>query len=375
MVSIEPLLLLGGILVLLGIFSSKISSRVSVPVLVLFLILGMLAGSEGIGRIAFENYALAHAVGTLALALILFDGGLRTPMAAVRSAWKPAVTLATVGVVITAVVTGVAAAWILGVPLVYGLLLGSIVSSTDAAAVFSILRGQGVGLDERLAATLEVESGSNDPMAIFLTIGFVQYILGDLGPGAAVLGFFAAQMLVGAGVGLLFGWVGIRVVNRINLDAAGLYPILVGTLGILSFATAAVLGGSGFLAVYLTGIVLGNADIVFRRGIFCRPGAPIEALRIDPRGRRVASAYAAASRRLGVALDTGGPQLPSFAGSDWTTIRRGDEHSDTDQPCPRLFLHRLRAARITVWSRGAGGGHFLRNRRLGEPRNRCMGIQ
>lgn len=268
MVPIEPLMLLAGILVLLGILSSKISSRVSVPVLVLFLILGMLAGSEGLGRIAFENYQLAHAVGTLALGLILFDGGLRTPVGAVRSAWKPAVVLATVGVVITALITGAASAWILGVPLVYGLLLGSIVSSTDAAAVFSILRGRGVGLDERLAATLEVESGSNDPMAIFLTIGFVQFILGDLEPGLAVFGFFASQMLIGAAVGLLGGWVGVKVVNRINLDAAGLYPILVATIGVLSFAAAAVMGGSGFLAVYLAGIVLGNHDIVFRRGIF-----------------------------------------------------------------------------------------------------------
>ncbi len=268
MVTIEPILLFAAILVLLGVLSSKISNRASVPVLVLFLVLGMLAGSEGVGRIEFENYELAHAIGTLALALILFDGGLRTPMDAVRTVGKPAVLLATVGVLITALTTGAAAAWILGLPLLYGLLLGSIVSSTDAAAVFSILRGQGVGLDERLATTLEVESGTNDPMAIFLTVGFIQLITGDLEPGISVFGFFVVQLVMGAGVGLAVGWIGVGLVNRINLDAAGLYPILVSTVGVISFAVTAILGGSGFLAVYLTGLVLGNRELVFRRGIF-----------------------------------------------------------------------------------------------------------
>ena len=268
MVTIEPFLLVGAILVLLGILSSKISARASVPVLVLFLILGMLAGEEGVLGLEFDNYPLAHAVGILALALILFDGGLRTPMEAVRVAWKPAVLLATVGVFLTALVTGAAAAWILDLPLLYGLLLGSIVSSTDAAAVFSILRGQGVALHDRLAATLEVESGTNDPMAIFLTVGLIQLIMGDMEPGWGMVSFFSVQMIVGGGVGLAVGWAGAELVNRVNLDAAGLYPILVACVGMLSFAAAAALGGSGFLAVYLTGLVLGNRELVFRRGIF-----------------------------------------------------------------------------------------------------------
>jgi potassium/hydrogen antiporter len=265
--AIESLLLLGGVLTLLGILSSKLSSHVSVPVLVLFLAVGMLAGSEGIGGIEFENYALAHAVGTLALALILFDGGLRTPVSALRSAWKPAVLLATAGVAFTALITGATAAWLVGLPILHGLLLGAIVSSTDAAAVFAILRGQGVRLPERLGATLEVESGSNDPMAIFLTVGIIQVALGEMAPGLPLLGFFLLQMGAGAGVGLGMGWVGTKLVNRVHLDAAGLYPILAATLGILSFGVAHLAGGNGFLAIYLTGIVMGNSPLVFRRGI------------------------------------------------------------------------------------------------------------
>lgn len=267
MFAIESLLLLGGILTLLGILSSKLSSHVSVPVLVLFLGVGMLAGSEGIGGIEFENYSLAHAVGTLALALILFDGGLRTPVSSLRSAWKPAALLATGGVALTALMTGAAAAWLVGLPLLHGLLLGAIVSSTDAAAVFAILRGQGVRLPERLGATLEVESGSNDPMAIFLTVGLIQLALGEMAPGLPLVGFFLLQMGAGAGVGMGMGWIGTKLVNRVDLDAAGLYPILAATLGVLSFGLAHLVGGNGFLAIYLTGIVMGNSPLVFRRGI------------------------------------------------------------------------------------------------------------
>lgn len=267
MFDIESLILLGGILTLLGILSSKISSRASVPVLVLFLGLGMLAGSEGIGGIEFEDYRLSHAVGTLALALILFDGGLRTPVSALRAAWRPAVLLATLGVAVTALITGLAAAWMVGLPLLHGLLLGAIVSSTDAAAVFAILRGQGVRLPPRLGSTLEVESGSNDPMAIFLTVGIISVILGERAPGLPLVLFFLQQMALGGLVGWATGWLGSRLMNRVHLDAAGLYPILAGTIGLLAFGLAELMGGNGFLAIYLSGIVMGNAPLVFRRGI------------------------------------------------------------------------------------------------------------
>jgi potassium/hydrogen antiporter len=264
---VDTLMFVLGVLFLLGIASSKFSARLGMPVLVLFLVVGMLAGSEGIGGIAFEDYALANAIGTIALALILFDGGLRTPMRAVRYAWRPALALSTVGVLITATLTGLAAAWIFGIPVLIGALLGAIVGSTDAAAVFSVLRTSRIRLPDRLAATLEIESGSNDPMAIFLTIGLIQVILAEVASVGALLLLLVMQFGVGAVVGIAMGKFGAVAVNRVNLDSAGLYPILAASCGILAFGLAAVLGGSGFLAVYLAGIVLGNSDIVFKRGI------------------------------------------------------------------------------------------------------------
>jgi len=264
---IESLLLLGGILSLAGILSSKVSIRASVPVLVLFIGVGMLAGSEGVGGIDFEDYRLSHGVGTLALALILFDGGLRSPAESLRSVWRPALALSTIGVALTALLTGVAAAWIVGLPLFDGLLIGAIVSSTDAAAVFAILRGRGVRLPERLKSTLEFESGSNDPMAILLTLGLIEIALGRMEPGFGFLVFFFVQMGAGAAVGLIVGRLGVRLLNAVDLDSEGLYPILATTFGVLSFGVAHVLGGNGFLATYLTGIVVGNAPLVFRRGI------------------------------------------------------------------------------------------------------------
>lgn len=266
--SINAVMFLAGVLLLLGIGSSKFSARLGMPVLVLFLAVGMLAGSEGLGRIAFEDYGFANSVGSAALALILFDGGLRTSLGAVRSAWRPALSLATVGVLLTSALTGLAATWVLDVPLLHGMLLGAIVGSTDAAAVFSVLRTSGVALPERLAATLEVESGSNDPMAIFLTLGLIGAITGTAGSAVALLLLFVLQFGVGAAAGLGVGRVAAWAVNRINLDHPGLYPLLAMAFGLLAFGLAAVLGGSGFLAVYLAGIVLGNGAIVFRRGIF-----------------------------------------------------------------------------------------------------------
>lgn len=268
MTAINSLMLAAGVLLLLGIVSSKFSARLGMPVLVLFLAVGMLAGSEGLGGIEFADYELANALGSVALALILFDGGLRTTMRSVRSAWRPALSLATLGVLLTAVITGLAAAWILDVPLLHGALLGAIVGSTDAAVVFSVLRTSGLKLPERLSATLEIESGSNDPMAIVLTLGLVQVITGAADSWSALVLLLLLQLGVGTVVGLAAGRLAAWVINRINLDAAGLYPLLAAGCGILAFGLAAGFGGSGFLAVYLAGIVLGNSDVVFKRGIF-----------------------------------------------------------------------------------------------------------
>ena len=264
---VDKLLLLGSVLVLLGIASSKFSSRVGLPVLVLFLLVGMLAGSDGPGGIDFANYTLAHGIGTLCLAIILFDGGLRTSRRALRAVFGPAITLATAGVLLTTLLTGAVASWLLGVPILQGLLIGAIIGSTDAAAVFAVLRGQGVTLRKRISATLEVESGANDPMAIFLTVAILEVLLGEMTLGPGMAWFLVRQAVVGTAAGLLIGRATVYTINRVDLDAAGLYPILTAAGGLFAYGAAASLGGSGFLAVYLAGIVIGNQRLVFQRGI------------------------------------------------------------------------------------------------------------
>ncbi|MFG6667029.1 potassium/proton antiporter [Halomonas sp. HNIBRBA4712] len=265
---IDKLILLAAVLILVGILSSKLSARLGLPVLVLFLAIGMLTGESGIGGIAFDNPIWAHALGTMALAVILFDGGLQTPAASIKAVWKPASLLATLGVLVTAVITGVAATYILGLSLLEGLLLGAIVGSTDAAAVFSLLRNANIHINKRLKSTLEIESASNDPMAIFLTVGLLEVMVNDMPPGLGLLQLFVTQMGVGALVGLGIGWASVKLINRIHLVASGLYPVMVAACGFLSFGIAANLGGSGFLAIFLTGVVIGNRRIAFQRSIF-----------------------------------------------------------------------------------------------------------
>lgn len=264
---VDTLILVSGVLLLLGIISSKVSVRLGVPVLVLFLLLGMLAGSEGLGGLEFEDYQLAHGIGTLALAMILFDGGLSTSVSSIRMVWKHAVILATWGVLVTAVITGLAASWILQISWLEGLLLGSIVGSTDAAAVFSVLRSGGIALPRRISALLEVESASNDPMAIFLTIGCLEVLLGNVSPGPGLLTLFLSQMVIGAIGGIMGGYAAGWVTNRIELGTAGLYPVLISAFGLLTFGLVAKVGGSGFLAVYVAGVIISNRPLVFRRGI------------------------------------------------------------------------------------------------------------
>lgn len=267
MFPIDGHILILGLLILLATLSSKISARVGVPLLVVFVVIGMLAGSEGPGGIAFTDYSVAHAVATVALILILFDGGLQTSMAALRRTAAPAGTLASLGVVITAGITGVLVSVALDIPLAYGLLVGSIVGSTDAAAVFATLRNTGLHLRPRLTSTLEVESGSNDPMAVLLTVGCLEFIRGSIDDAASLAVFFIKQI----GLGVLLGWLGGRglvwLMNRIRLSAAGLYPILSLAGVLVSFGVTAALGGSGILAVYVTGIVIGNNRVVFQRGV------------------------------------------------------------------------------------------------------------
>jgi potassium/hydrogen antiporter len=264
---VDRLILVGGVLLLIGIASSKLSSRVGLPVLVLFLVVGMLAGTEGPGGIDFDDHVLAHGVGTVALAIILFDGGLRTSLLAIRGAAAPAFTLATAGVLLTAGITGLAAHMLLGLTLGEALLLGAIVGSTDAAAVFSVLRSRGISIGSRLSATVEIESGSNDPMAIFLTIGLIELLTGQATGARDILLLLALQMGLGGIAGWAVGRAATVLINRINLESAGLYPVLTAAAGLLAYGLPAAFGGSGFLSVYIAGIILGNRPLVFQRGI------------------------------------------------------------------------------------------------------------
>lgn len=267
MFAIDGQILVLGILILLAILSSKLSARVGVPLLVVFVLIGMLAGSEGPGWIEFTDYTIAHAVGTVALLLILFDGGLQTSTAALRRTAAPAGALASFGVVLTAGITGVLVSYALDIPLAYGLLVGSIVGSTDAAAVFATLRNGGLHLRPQLSSTLEVESGSNDPMAVLLTIGCLEFIRGSIDDVASLGVFFVQQIALGVVIGWAAGRVVVWLMNRIRLSAAGLYPILSLAGALMSFGVAAAFGGSGMLAVYVTGIVIGNNRVVFQRGV------------------------------------------------------------------------------------------------------------
>ncbi len=257
----NTVLLLGAILIVIGILSSLIATRFGAPLLLIFLIIGMLAGEDGPGGLPFEDYRLTYLIGSLALAIILFDGGLRTRFAAIRGALAPSLLLATAGVVITAALVALVAIPLLGLTWLEGLLLGAIVASTDAAAVFFLLRTGGLRLKQRVAATLEVESGTNDPVAVFLTVVLVELIVAKpAGAGWAVAGMLAQQGLLGAALGLSGGLAASWLLNRVQLPS-GLHPLFVVASAVLVFAAAAVADGSGFLAVYLAGLVVGNRPI------------------------------------------------------------------------------------------------------------------
>ena len=262
--SVYLVTLVGTALVLAAAFSSLIAFRFGAPLLLLFLGLGLAAGVDGLG-IEFDNARLAYFVGALALAVILFESGFGTPLTALRQAAMPALSLATVGVMITATLFAVANFYLTDFSWLESFLLGAAVASTDAAAVFFLLRAGNVLLRDRVRSTLEIESGTNDPIAIFLTITLVEVIAAGLDPQAEVLvidivvGFFI-HMGLGAIIGLLGGLAIVRLVSRFKLEH-GLLPIFVLTLSLLVFAAGGAFGGSGFLAVYLAGLVAGNSNL------------------------------------------------------------------------------------------------------------------
>lgn len=256
---------MSGGLILLCILGSKISERVGVPALLVFLGIGMLAGSDGPGGIEFDNPALANLVGTFALCFILFSGGLDTNWRSVRPVLGRGITLATVGVAVTAGLVGVFAWQVLGFSWQEGLLLGAIVSSTDAAAVFALLRSRKVSLKGRLRPLLELESGSNDPMAFFLTVFLVGVVSGETTSWWSLISSFAISMPLGLLVGLAAGFAAVWLLSRFTLEYEGLRPVLSLSIVLVAYGLSELLQGNGFLTVYVCGVVVGSKDVTNKR--------------------------------------------------------------------------------------------------------------
>lgn len=260
-------LLVAAALVFVSLLAGMFSARLGFSFLLVFLVAGMLLGEDGPGGVVFEDYKLAFWVGNVALAVILLDGGLRTHHSTFRTGLKPALWLATVGVLVSAAITGIAAHWLLGLSWQMALLLGAIVGSTDAAAVFSLLKSSGVRLNERVAATLEIESGMNDPMAVFLTLALIGWIVNTAHGWAPDLAWwwplwsltlqFGWGVAIGLGAGWGFGW----LLRRLTLWArpsGGVRALLLTSAGLSVFAFTTWVGGSGFLAVYVFGVLVAN---------------------------------------------------------------------------------------------------------------------
>ena len=265
--SAENILLIGSLLLFLSIIASKTSFKLGIPTLILFLVVGMLAGSDGPGGIYFNDPHMAQFLGVVALTFILFSGGLETKWESIKPILWQGVSLSTLGVLITALSVGIFSSYLLGYSLYEGLLLGAIVSSTDAAAVFSILRSKSIGLKGNLRPTLEFESGSNDPMAYFLTVSVI-YLIQE--PEASVLSLiprFFKGMMLGAICGYALGKAMIWIVNRIKLDIDGLYPVLILALVFFTFSFTDFIGGNGFLAVYIAAIILGNSNFLHKKSM------------------------------------------------------------------------------------------------------------
>ncbi|MEX0720152.1 MAG: potassium/proton antiporter [Balneolaceae bacterium] len=260
-------LLFAALLLLISIFSSKLSLKYGIPALLIFLGIGMFIGSDGLNLVYFEDFQLAQYLGIIALIYILFSGGLDTKWKKVKLVVLPGILLSTVGVLISSIVVGYFSTLILDVDLLEGFLLGAIISSTDAAAVFSVLRSKSIGFKYRLRELMEFESGTNDPMAIFLTIGLIQYMTIPDMSWVSFLLLFVMQMGIGLIAGVVLGKVITWIINHANLGYDGLYPVLALSFVPLIYATTDLLGGSGFLAVYLAGLVMGNSTFVHQRSL------------------------------------------------------------------------------------------------------------
>ncbi len=278
MLPIETLVLIGGILLFAGVVTSKLSDWVGIPTLLVFLVIGMLAGDEGIGRISFDSPQVAQATGTVALLIILFAGGLDTQWSSVRSVLAPGLALSTLGVLITTLSMGAFAWFMLGTYSTFdigeaglswseALLLAAIVSSTDAAAVFSVFRTSAVKPTARIRHLLEFESGSNDPVAVLMTMAILGVMASNQASLTSVGLNLVVELVAGALTGFAMGWCGTWVVNRLHLSASGLHPILVLSIGLMTFGFSNLIGGNGFLAIYVCGVTLGNRIVRHHDGV------------------------------------------------------------------------------------------------------------
>ncbi|CDF79094.1 Na(+)/H(+) antiporter [Formosa agariphila KMM 3901] len=265
--TIENIVLVGSLLLFISIIVGKTSYKFGVPTLILFLSIGMLAGSEGIGGILFNDPKIAQFIGIVSLNFILFSGGLDTEWNTVKPILKEGLVLSTLGVLLTAVTLGVFVWYVTDFTIFESMLLGSIVSSTDAAAVFSILRSKNLALKANLRPTLELESGSNDPMAYVLTLAFLSLVINQDQDVSTIIFMFFQQMIVGAIAGFGFGKLSKLIINKITLDFEGLYPVLVIALMFITFSATDTLGGNGFLAIYICSVYLGNQDLIHKSTI------------------------------------------------------------------------------------------------------------
>lgn len=261
------ILLIGSILLLISVIAGKTIKRLGVPTLIFFLIVGILAGSEGIGGIHFDNAALAQFIGIVALNFILFSGGLDTHWQSIKPVLRRGVALSTIGVFLTALSVGVFVHYVFGFTLAEGMLLGSVISATDAAAVFSILRSKGIGLKGYLRPVLELESGSNDPMAYFLTISMTAIVASGHASVSELVPSFLQEFILGGAIGFIMGKASVWLINHINLETQGLYPVLTLGLAIFTYSFTHFVGGNGFLAIYLCAIIMGNSNMLHRRSL------------------------------------------------------------------------------------------------------------
>lgn len=265
-ISTDSFILLLAFLFIVGVLTTRFSTRLGVPSLIFFIMVGMVMGSDVLGIIYFDNAGLAQMIGVIALVIILFEGGLQTDLKDVRPVIIPSLSLATVGVLITSGIVAVAAKMILGLDWLEAILFGAIVGSTDAAAVFAVLKGHNIS--PKLGSTLEAESGSNDPMAVFLTVAMIELITIPDASILKLIGDFFLQMGLGLILGVIFGKVAVKSLNSINLDSSGLYPVFATAFALLTYGVTTFLNGSGLLAVYIAAITIGNAEIAYRHSIF-----------------------------------------------------------------------------------------------------------